>query len=557
MAILSNVNGKFAVDSTGAIQFSGQTGTSGYVLKSNGNAAPTWVDGSTVIGGPYLPLSGGTLTGATATASGISFTVGGTLQSGNFAIGVAPSSFGSGVPTITLQGTAANSRGGAIVFKEQDGTVTTNIYSTDGSDGYGTVINAAQGSFRVSVGALAANKLEINSSGNATFVGTVDAKGFRTTSGSTDYSLLTRNSTNTAVYIQQAGTGNIVDFRYGSQAAGQGTSAMIIKDTGEVAIGANFTGYDGQILAVNCGTADTVLYGQSSDANCFASFRDNSSNVNVEYGAIGNNHVFRKDASEQMRITSGGYVGIDRTSNLGTYTKLGIKFGTGGNAANIDESVNYSCIEMYPLRTGSTYGLFTGAMGLTSAYMQVASDSSPGRGAGSIGLNPWGGNVGIGTTSPTQKLDVAGQATHEGLVLKSGNGLYVDQITTFNITLDFVANNWVNTGLTSVSNNGLSLGAAGTYIMQIYSDDHSPGEPYWYSMYWSGIISWYNSTTNQSTAIPVPLQRTGHGDNGRTLDAQILWQTSSGTPGNNALLQLRCSSTASGTNLSLRFRRLL
>jgi len=80
MAILSNINGKFAVDSTGAIQFSGAAGTSGYVLKSTGSgAAPTWVDPSTVIGGPYLPLTGGTLTGATATASGISFTVGGTL----------------------------------------------------------------------------------------------------------------------------------------------------------------------------------------------------------------------------------------------------------------------------------------------------------------------------------------------------------------------------------------------------------------------------------------------------------------------------------------------
>ena len=79
MAILSNINDKFAVDSTGAIQFNGQAGTSGYVLKSNGNAAPTWVAASTVIGGPYLSLSGGTLTGATSTASGISFTVGGTL----------------------------------------------------------------------------------------------------------------------------------------------------------------------------------------------------------------------------------------------------------------------------------------------------------------------------------------------------------------------------------------------------------------------------------------------------------------------------------------------
>jgi len=79
MAILSNINDKFAVDSTGAIQFNGQAGTSGYILKSNGNAAPTWVAASTVIGGPYLPLSGGTLTGATATASGISFTFGGAL----------------------------------------------------------------------------------------------------------------------------------------------------------------------------------------------------------------------------------------------------------------------------------------------------------------------------------------------------------------------------------------------------------------------------------------------------------------------------------------------
>jgi len=83
MALLSNINDKFAVDSTGAIQFNGQVGTSGYVLKSNANAAPTWVDPSTVIGGPYLPLTGGTLTGATATASGISFTVGGDLTVGD------------------------------------------------------------------------------------------------------------------------------------------------------------------------------------------------------------------------------------------------------------------------------------------------------------------------------------------------------------------------------------------------------------------------------------------------------------------------------------------
>ena len=41
----------------------GAYGTSGQILKSNGDAPPTWVAASTVIGGPYLPLAGGTLTG--------------------------------------------------------------------------------------------------------------------------------------------------------------------------------------------------------------------------------------------------------------------------------------------------------------------------------------------------------------------------------------------------------------------------------------------------------------------------------------------------------------
>ena len=92
MASLSNINGIFDVHSTGAILFSTSHGTSGQILKSNGNAAPTWIPQSDIVGA-YLPLSGGTLTGATATATGISFTVGGTLTgttatfAGNVGIG--------------------------------------------------------------------------------------------------------------------------------------------------------------------------------------------------------------------------------------------------------------------------------------------------------------------------------------------------------------------------------------------------------------------------------------------------------------------------------------
>ena len=77
MASLSNINGLFDVHSTGAILFSTSHGTSGQILKSNGNAAPTWVAASTVIGGPYLPLTGGTLTGNLAISASNSLTVNG------------------------------------------------------------------------------------------------------------------------------------------------------------------------------------------------------------------------------------------------------------------------------------------------------------------------------------------------------------------------------------------------------------------------------------------------------------------------------------------------
>ncbi len=134
MASLSNINGIFDVHSTGAIQFNGNHGASGQILKSNGNAAPTWVDASTVIGGPYLPLAGGTLTGATATASGISFTVGGflTLQ-------------GSGTNTTTFDTTnnqliiknSTYTTASGLALRSSNNTWQMQLYASGGGTDYG------------------------------------------------------------------------------------------------------------------------------------------------------------------------------------------------------------------------------------------------------------------------------------------------------------------------------------------------------------------------------------------------------------------------------------
>ena len=50
MAILSNINGLFAVEDNGAIKFNNLTGTNNQVLIANTNTSPTWVNVDTIIG---------------------------------------------------------------------------------------------------------------------------------------------------------------------------------------------------------------------------------------------------------------------------------------------------------------------------------------------------------------------------------------------------------------------------------------------------------------------------------------------------------------------------
>ena len=134
MASLSNINGIFDVHSTGAIQFNGNHGASGQILKSNGNAAPTWVDASTVIGGPYLPLAGGTLTGATATASGVSFTVGGilTLQGS----GGNTTTFDTSQQQLIIKNSAYTTASG-LALRSSNNTWQMQLYASGGGTDYG------------------------------------------------------------------------------------------------------------------------------------------------------------------------------------------------------------------------------------------------------------------------------------------------------------------------------------------------------------------------------------------------------------------------------------
>ena len=88
-----------------------------------------------------------------------------------------------------------------------------------------------------------------------------------------------------------------------------------INHHGGIAIGAGNEGYDGQVLSVKAGTGNNVLYGESTDANCIVSLRDDSSTSNVGYGATGNNHILSRDGVEKFKFDTDGVFSISGTNN--------------------------------------------------------------------------------------------------------------------------------------------------------------------------------------------------------------------------------------------------
>jgi hypothetical protein len=220
---------------------------------------------------------------------------------------------------------------------------------------------------------------------------------------------------------------------------------MRITSSGDVGIG---TSSPASTLTVSDGTAsgltpfgDTDLFLNSSGDNYLQFGSGTSSSPAIYFGDSADGDVggiiyahasdamsFRTNAAERMRINSSGNVGIGTSSPAfisGSYTGLHINGATGtslhitnnttgttgsdGFDINLDTSGNASYINR---ETSGYQRWYTGG----SERMRI--DSS--------------GNVGIGTNSPSYKLDVVGDINFTGTLRQNGSAYPVNTFAFFN-----------------------------------------------------------------------------------------------------------------------------
>ena len=125
--------------------------------------------------------------------------------------------------------------------------------------------------------------------------------------------------------------------------------------------------------------------------------------------------VSNQTASERMRIDSSGKVGIATSSPIEKMTVNGAIVSTSGNSTFSTSGANRAILDF--TSGGARLGHFRGATASGSGYVSVFVDSSV-----KMHINS-SGNVGIGTSSPQEKLHIetpTGSASETGLKIRNG-----------------------------------------------------------------------------------------------------------------------------------------
>jgi hypothetical protein len=325
------------------------------------------------------------------------------------------------------------------------------------------------------------------------------------------------NNTRTGVTLSDADTSSLMLF------AGASTIASINFDTyGLRFMGGSTAGVDNGTEIMRFTTSYNVGIGTTSPAyklDVSGDIRSTTINLNTQgvnvssYGFLsqtlsgqmtflGHNVRASSTVNNTAVVVNGGWI----SSLIKQYYSEGITFHT--------STTEYSAGATYPLAD-------TERMRITSA-----------------------GNVGIGTTSPSQALHVSGSARVTGAYYDSSNSAgssgqvlsstgsgtaWVNQgEATATSLYDLlpaarVAYNWVgqvvNDSWTTVFSKSSNLLTTGTWMVKMYVSDFATGGGH-YTYTYSGMFTWYQDTTNQGgeqAASEIYLHRMGHAANASVL----------------------------------------
>jgi hypothetical protein len=187
-------------------------------------------------------------------------------------------------------------------------------------------------------------------------------------------------------------------------ATANATDAMTINSDGNVGIG---TTSPGALLHLNGGAANNQAIFESTDGTSSILFKDPSGTA--EFGNKGDNAVIMPAGVEKMRITSGGNIGIGTTNpnrKLQVHTNTNASQTIACTSIVGEIAVNHASIGHGSNKDGNLQ--LANNVGNNKVYLKSNGDSY---------FN--GGNVGIGTTSPSAPLHIKTTNTTDTLLLES------------------------------------------------------------------------------------------------------------------------------------------
>jgi hypothetical protein len=206
-----------------------------------------------------------------------------------------------------------------------------------------------------------------------------------------------------------------VELAFGNQGSYQGIGLsgsgaiapdFIVNQSGNVGIG---TSSPAQALTVSRADFSFLQLTTTNTATLTCVYGSNSSTQTAILGT-GTNHplAFQTNSTERMRIDSSGNVGINYTAMSSLGAKLYV-YGYSGFGASANGSVSLGSRTNWT----STFENNAGSYGLgvnvnaSTGIVNIQSQRFDGTAtAYDISLNPLGGNVGIGTSSPSSKLNI-------------------------------------------------------------------------------------------------------------------------------------------------------